>query len=176
MSLQIHIQLVMQILHMPVQALQTNTLCLLLEKMATFSGGWLAKTASDLQRVVVQLVQLTVTLLTQKPSESIAQLLLTVLARTASPCLPREVQIASLTTTMQQHKGSLQLQTQTVLTEMTLMETYSLHVLDYFHVFLQHVLDGFATKETLFADTYKHALLKAFVCITQIFLKFLSAA
>jgi hypothetical protein len=59
----------MQILRMPVQALQTNTLCLLLEKMATFSCGWLAKTPSDLQKVVVQLVQLAVTLLNEKPSE-----------------------------------------------------------------------------------------------------------
>jgi hypothetical protein len=58
---------------------------------------------------------------------------------------------------------------------MTLMETYTYSMLDYFHVYLKHTLDGFLTKETMFVDTYKHALLKSLVCITGIFLKFLTA-
>ncbi len=55
------------------------------------------------------------------------------------------------------------------------METYTYSMLDYFHLFLKHTLDGFTTKEYLFLDTYKHALLKSLICISSIFLKFLTA-
>lgn len=58
---------------------------------------------------------------------------------------------------------------------MNLMETYSFQMLDYFHLYLKHTLDGFAVKDQPFIDTYKHALLKSLVCISQVFLKFLSA-
>ena len=48
-------------------------------------------------------------------------------------------------------------------------------MLDYFHLYLKHTLDGFTVKDQPFIDTYKHALLKSLVCISQVFLKFLSA-
>lgn len=58
---------------------------------------------------------------------------------------------------------------------MNLMETYTYSMLDHFHSYLKHTLDGFNTSETLFVDIYKHALLKSLMCISSIFLKFLSA-
>ena len=48
MSMQIHIQTVMQILDMDQQPLKVNTLCLLLEKIDSFSSGWLSKCSASL--------------------------------------------------------------------------------------------------------------------------------
>jgi hypothetical protein len=45
------------------QTLKANTLCLLLDKLATFSSGWLAKCSSGLHSVFVSLVEKCLTML-----------------------------------------------------------------------------------------------------------------
>jgi len=37
--------------------LKTNFLCLLLDKITTYSAGWLSRTSSDLHRIIVRLIQ-----------------------------------------------------------------------------------------------------------------------
>lgn len=100
----------MKILDMVPQTLKANSLCLLLDKLATFSGGWLAKCSANLHGVFETLVEKCVTLLENgNNTESLSQLLLTVVSRTASPSLPKAMQTRTLEITMKYHKGSLQL-------------------------------------------------------------------
>ena len=90
------------------QTLKANTLCLLLEKLASFSSGWLAKCSSGLHSVFVSLVDKCLTMLEDgNNTESLSQLLLTVVSRTASASLPKSMQVRSVETTMKYHKGSL---------------------------------------------------------------------
>jgi len=94
------------------QTLKSNTLCLLLDKLSTFSSGWLAKCSSNMHAIFETFVDKCLTLLESlNNTESLIQLLLTVISRTASPSLPKQMQIRSIETTMKQHRGSLQLQT-----------------------------------------------------------------
>jgi hypothetical protein len=98
----------MQILDMVPQTLKANTLCLLLDKLATFSSGWLAKCSASLHSVFETLVEKCLTLLDSvNNTESLSQLLLTVVSRTASNSLPKSMQIRSVETTMKFHRGSL---------------------------------------------------------------------
>jgi len=55
------------------------------------------------------------------------------------------------------------------------METFNFSVLDHFHTFLKHTLDGFEIKEQQFSDVYNKALVKSLICIVQVFLKYLTA-
>jgi hypothetical protein len=102
------------------------------------------------QTVFFKLIAKSVALLEEnksQPNESFCQLLLTLISRCASMCLPKELQTSCLMIVFQYHQGSLQLQSQTVLTELTLMETFTFSVLDHFHTYLKHTLDGFAVKD-----------------------------
>jgi|LauGreDrversion4_2_1035121.scaffolds.fasta_scaffold621025_2 hypothetical protein len=86
-------------------------LCLLLDKFASFTGQWVTKSPADLQRVIIKLVAKAVEMLKLAQPEQLCQLLLTIIARTASTSLPKDLQLETLLITMQHHKGTLQLQT-----------------------------------------------------------------
>ena len=107
MSLQIHISLVLKILDMKSQQLKVNTLVLLLDKISSFSGNWLNRCQVSLHRVVCNLVSKCLEILQSQQHEQLSQLLLTVVAHTASLTLPKDLQTKTLEVTASQHRGGL---------------------------------------------------------------------
>lgn len=72
MSLHIHVQLVMKVLDMSPLNLKVNILCLLLDKLSTFTGGWLSKCSNDLQKVITKLVLKCIVMLKEAQPEALA--------------------------------------------------------------------------------------------------------